>query len=527
MAEICPQSQERPKEEVIEDIDTPDVHNVAMKIQRAQEVYKTYGGIEDKPTKGEVLVWYLYELCSYFVHTVLIPIVFPLIISQTVSYLPEPRQGWLRSYKDLKCKQTEMQLYEGLVYRAIKLGGMNFSPLEWTSVSWITGLILSAPILGLVSILLDYGHSQQLIAAAATGIGALFCLPAGFVQKSWIFPPYIAAIVAANTIVGAAHARHLGLMIRGFTGSTIRKRQFPDRRSFGSWLSLYSTSAGSLGAAIIASFTYHMLRKSDHFTALWVVSIFSGLKWGVGMVHVFSTSRAISSFTEPSSNSFPMTHVVSIFKYPHAAGSLVGVFLSSFTSMCLFGGGLLYAMGYLCLETENILYLWLVYFMFPLLSLPLAHPLQQIMRLDAEKMQILGFLLSTLTSGFGFYYRTNIWSKNQMLIFAAVQGSATEGAFSVWFSWARAIGACAGFALSTAMPGNVGKTFGVSFCAGIVGMIVLIFGNISSFRGAKAAGHVIKSEKSSPVLQGIDEDGDEHFKGSVTVDVLPQGKVEV
>lgn len=308
------------------------------------------------------------------------------------------------------------------MHRAIKLGGMSFSPLEWTSISWITGLILSAPLLGLVSIRLDYGHSQQLIAAAATGIGSLFCLPAGFFKKSWIFPPYVAAIVAASTVVGASHARHLGLMITGFTGSAIPKRHFQERRSFGSWLSLHSTAAGCLGAAIIASFTHHMLRRSDHFTALWIISIFSGLKWGLGMIHIFSTNRASGSFNGLNSN--PMAHIVSIFKYPHAAGSLVGVFMSSFISMCVFGGGLLYAVGYICIERESVLYLWLMYFLLPFLSLPLTYPLQQILKLDAEKMQLLGFLLSIFTSGFGFYYRTDVWTKTHLLFFAAVQGTA-------------------------------------------------------------------------------------------------------
>ncbi|XP_073301787.1 uncharacterized protein [Primulina huaijiensis] len=543
MAESSPQIQERSKD-FEEDMATPDVQNVGMKIQRGADMYKAYGGIEEKPTRGEILIWYLYGLCSYFVHTVLIPIVFPLIISQTVPGAPEPDQGWLKSHKGLKCKQTEMQLYEGLVYRAVEVGSLNFSPLQWTSISWITGLILSAPILGLVSVNLDYGHNQQLIAGAATGIGALFCLPAGFFKKSWIFPPYIAAIVAASTIVGATHARHLGLMIRGFTGSTIRKRQFADRRSFGSWLSLYSTAAGCLGAAIMASFTYHMLSQSDHFTALWVVSIFSGLTWGVGMIHIFSTNRATSSYTDSLSDSNPLIHVVSIFKYPQAAGSLAGVFLSSFTTTCVFAGGLLYAIGYLCIKAESILYLWLAYFMCPLLSLPLAHPLQQIMRADAEKMQLLGFILSTFTSGFGFYYKTSIWSTGSILVFAAIQGSSAgllhafgrvlwldcspvgkEGAFSVWFSWARALGACAGFALATVLPGNIGKTFGVSFCAGIIGMIIVIFGNISSFRGAKAAGHVIRSENSSPLHQH--EDCSDYTKGSATMEDPTHRKVEV
>ncbi|KAL2551146.1 uncharacterized protein Fot_12676 [Forsythia ovata] len=527
--------------EMEENMDTADVHSVGVKIQRAKEIYKAYAGIEEKPTKSEVLGWYFYGLCSYFVHTVLIPIVFPLIISQTVSELSEPPQGWFKSYMGLECKQNQTQLYEGLIHRSIKVSNSKLSPLEWTSISWAGGLILSAPILGILSILLDYGHNQQLIAGAATAVGALFCLPAGFFQKSWIFPPYVAVIVVANTIGAAAHARHLGLMIRGYIGSAIHKSQFPDRKTFASWLSLYSTASGCLGAAILSSFTYHMLRKSDHFTALWVVSIFSGLIWSLGMAHIFSTNRSKSSCTiSSSSNSIPKTHVISIFKYPHAAGSLAGVFLSSFTTMCIFAAGVLYATGYLCIKPVNLLYLWLTYFMFPLVSLPLAHPLQQIIKADAVKMQLLGFLLSILTSGFGFYYRQDNWHKHHLLVFAGIQSTATgllhafgrvlwlecspvgkEGAFSVWFSWVRALGTCAGFALATAVPGNIGKAFGTAFCAGIAGMIILIFGNISSFGGAKAAGHVIKSEKASPVHE-LDNDG----ISAVDVKATP-GTVEV
>ncbi|CAI9772072.1 unnamed protein product [Fraxinus pennsylvanica] len=510
--------------EMEENMGTPDVHSVGVKIERAREIYKAYAGVEEKPAKSEVLGWYFYGLCSYFVHTVLIPIVFPLIISQTVSDPPEPPQGWSKNYMGLKCKQNQTRLYEGLIHRSIS--NSSFSPLEWTSISWAGGLIFSAPILGILSILLDYGHNQQLIAGVAIAVGAIFCLPAGFVQKSWIFPPYVAAIVVANTIGAAAHARHLGLMIRGHIGLTIRKSQFPDRKTFASWLSLYSTASGCLGAAILSSFMYYMLRKSDHFTALWVVSIFSGLTWGLGMAHIFSTNRfTSSSTTSSSSNSIPKTHVISIFKYPHAAGSLVGVFLSSFTTMCIFAAGVLYATGYLCVKPVTLLYLWLTYFMFPLVSLPLAHPLQQLIQADAVKMQLLGFSLSILTSGFGFYYRQDNWHKHHLLVFTGIHSTATgllhafgrvlwldcspagkEGAFSVWFSWVRALGTCAGFALATALPGNIGKAFGTAFCAGIVGMVILIFGNISSFGGAKAAGHVIKSEKASPV-HGLDNGG--------------------
>ncbi|XP_042045201.1 uncharacterized protein LOC121791259 [Salvia splendens] len=157
-------------------------------------------------------------------------------------------------------------------------------------------------------------------------------------------------------------------------------------------------------------------------------------------------------------------------------GALQGFFLSSFMSMCIFGAALLHAMGYSCFQTKNILFLWLTYFMVPIASLPLVHPLQLAMKLDAEKMQLLGFILSTLASGFGFYYKGAMWTKGNLFFFAAVQGSATgflhafgrvlwldcspagkEGAFSVWFSWARALGACAGFAVATSIPGNVGR----------------------------------------------------------------------
>lgn len=78
-----------------------------MASQGNREPNRAFG---DKPTKAEASVWYLYGFCSYFVHTVLIPVVFPLIISQTVSHMVEPTQGWLKSYKDLKCSHSEMQL---------------------------------------------------------------------------------------------------------------------------------------------------------------------------------------------------------------------------------------------------------------------------------------------------------------------------------------------------------------------------------------------------------------------------------
>lgn len=105
-AEISPQIQRKGMVDEV-GMATPDVHGVAIKIQRAREVY---GRFEGKPTNVEVLLWYFYGLCSYFVHTVLIPIVFPLIISQTVSDPPQPKQGWFLSHKDLNCSKNQMQM---------------------------------------------------------------------------------------------------------------------------------------------------------------------------------------------------------------------------------------------------------------------------------------------------------------------------------------------------------------------------------------------------------------------------------
>ncbi|KAF1001945.1 hypothetical protein AG4045_008584 [Apium graveolens] len=76
-------------------------------------------------------------------------------------------------------------------------------------------IILSAPVLGIISINLDYGTQPQLLAGAVTALGAIFCLPAGFFKTHWIFPPYIAAIVVAATVGTASHTRSLGAVAAG------------------------------------------------------------------------------------------------------------------------------------------------------------------------------------------------------------------------------------------------------------------------------------------------------------------------
>ncbi|XP_038683553.1 uncharacterized protein LOC119983887 isoform X2 [Tripterygium wilfordii] len=491
------------------DMATSDVDNAATKIGTTMEVYKTYKMVEEaKPLREEVWSWYLYELCTYFIHTTLMPVIFPLIISQIVHHPPKPSHGWWRTRLGLPCRENQMQLYEKLTLRSINVSTSTFSPLEWTSYSWSLGLILCSPLLDFISNQLDHGNKQLIIAGAATTIGAFFCLPVGFLKVTWIFPPYIIVIVIANIIAASFHTHHLGLIVRNFTGP---KNQFTDRRKISSWLTVCATVLGCLGSVLVSTFTYHKLQESEKFLSLWVVSIFSGLKWLAGIFHIFFIRRPSETLTTTST--LPEQHFLSIFAYPRAIRSLIAVFLSSFTTMCVFTGGLLYLLGQLCLKPTFLLFFWQTYFIFPMIALPLLRQLQLVVKANAVKMQLLGFLLSTMTSGLGFYYHDYVWHRQNVLLFAATQGtsvgllhgfgrilvldcspSGKEGAFSTWYSWVRAIGTCTGFAVASSFPGNASTYFGIAFCAATIGMSLLVFGNVSEFGGGVKAALVNDNE---------------------------------
>ncbi|GMI95603.1 hypothetical protein HRI_003229600 [Hibiscus trionum] len=516
-----------------EEINWPasNVADIPMKMESAGETSRQYSKPEHKPTTGEIWVWYVYELCSYFVHTALIPIVFSLIIGKIVNLPSEQPRGWNSSAKRLTCRiyENELQLYERLTRQSISIGNSKVSPLEWTSISWAIGLILATPALRLVSNNLDHGQNQQVIVGAATAIGAFFCLPVGFFKVTWIFPLYIAPVVVAITVATASHTRHHGLMIRGFTGPTLRRQQFPIRRGVSSRLSLYATGFGSLGTALIVAFVYYMLRIEDKFTGLWVVSIFSGLMWLAGIVHIL-TLRPGATFTSP----LPNDHFLSVFRYRHGLGSLIIVGLSSFTSMCIFTGGVLYLVGELCLKPAFLLYFWLIYFISPSVSLPLLQPVQLLLKANAVKMHLLGLILSLVTSGVGFQFRKHNWERHHILIFAAIQSTSTglmhafarvlvmdcspagkEGAFAMWFSWVKMVGACLGFAVASgAAAGNVGTSFGTAFCTAAVAMVISIYGNISDVAGAVAAGLIVGEGESNGLdnRNGIDNEDDENAK---------------
>ena len=97
---------------------TPDVHGAGAKIKRAKMAYEAYAGGGERPGKLEVFGWCFYGLCSYFIHTVLIPVVFPLIISQIS--MPWPDDAILASQpatdvivrggRSLVCRHKEVLL---------------------------------------------------------------------------------------------------------------------------------------------------------------------------------------------------------------------------------------------------------------------------------------------------------------------------------------------------------------------------------------------------------------------------------
>ncbi|CAN1174921.1 hypothetical protein LINPERPRIM_LOCUS10215 [Linum perenne] len=489
----------------------PDVHDTALKLQRAREAYAGYSDVMEKPSTVEVWIWYLYELCSYFIHSSLLPIVFPLMISQINGLPAEPDGGWITSRRNVTCRPDEIKLYEALVYKSIDFGPNKISALEWTSFSWGLGLGLSGPILWFISASLDYGSFQTLIAGTAIATGFFFCLPTGFFNVTWIFPPFIIAIVAASTIAAVTHTRQHALMVRGFAGPNLNKPRFALRRWISGWLSLYAAAAGGLGSAVMTAFTFYMLRKSEKVLSLWIVTIFSGLKWATGISHVFFI-KAGSGGDKPTNTA----HAISILAFPHAIGTLILAFLSAFTTMCIFASSFLYFAGFLCLQPATILYSWLVYFLFPLISLPAIHVFQYLIRADSAKMHMLGFILALMTSGFGFYFRVRIWQKGVVLAFAAVQGTSAgllhafqrvlltdcsppgkEGVFAAWFEWCRAAGAFAGFTVAAALPGDISTSLAVTFLTSVAGMVVLVYGHISDSGGATAAGHFGGGEDSS------------------------------
>ncbi|GAU25028.1 hypothetical protein TSUD_155020 [Trifolium subterraneum] len=102
-----------------------------------------------------------------------------------------------------------------------------------------------------------------------------------------------------------------------------------------------------------------------------------------------------------------------------------------------------------------------------------------------------------LSSGFGFYFWNSNWKWGHILIFGGVQSigsgvlhafgrvlvleyapAGKEGVFCVWYGWIRAAGLCLGFTVASVVPGQIKTSFGLAFVAALVGIVVLLFGNV-------------------------------------------------
>ncbi|XP_037458488.1 uncharacterized protein LOC119329527 [Triticum dicoccoides] len=499
----------------------PAAEETTREILVVREAYRqpaapAYVMPEEPPAMVELVGWYLYGFCSFFITHLLLPVLFPAIVTQVAfpssDFTPEAKY----TVKGASCSVHEMSMYQRLTRYSIEISSSHMSPLGWSALSWAIGILLVAPLLTQVAHHLDRGQYQSLILIAATSFGSFFCLLTGFFKTVWVFLFYILFIAASIIIAEAVHTRNLGLMIRGLAAHDSGKHLVLRRRAAASQLSLYCTAIGGIGAALMAAFMYHMLRRTDQLTGLWVVSIFSGLIWFIGICHGLFTNRPSSSSPttafEPNFIS-KLKYSMTIGRYPQAIGSLVAVFLSSFATMCIFTSGTLYAIGGVCIKPVLVLALWILYFLFPLISLPLLHPIQIIIRADAVRMQLLGFIIALFVSGAGFYFKSHRWRAAHIIIIALVQSTANgilysfgrillldasppgkEGAFAIWYAYVRCMGAMIGFAVASAGPGRAGGSFAAAFLGSFLGIIVLIFGNVSNIGALKAAGHLKGTE---------------------------------
>ncbi|KAK1408602.1 hypothetical protein QVD17_40519 [Tagetes erecta] len=122
----------------------------------------------------------------------------------------------------------------------------------------------------------------------------------------------------------------------------------------------------------------------------------------------------------------------------------------------------------------------------------------------------------------GFYYRQKNWHYSHVLFLACTQSTASgvlhafsrillmdcapsgkEGVFAAWFSWVRMFGAFVGFVIGSSGVGNVNRPFGAAFAAAVVGIVGLIFSNVSSYGGAVAAGHVYRRHETGSPTSGL------------------------
>lgn len=96
------------------DIDTPDTREIQV-VPSRPDTYSypyLYASVvpEDPPSPLELAGWYIYGFCSYFVMTVLLPVLFPLLITQVAFPPTDLSSAAVISLKGHSCSQREMAL---------------------------------------------------------------------------------------------------------------------------------------------------------------------------------------------------------------------------------------------------------------------------------------------------------------------------------------------------------------------------------------------------------------------------------
>lgn len=96
------------------DIDTPDTREIQVVPNRA-DTYSypyLYASVvpEDPPSPLELAGWYIYGFCSYFVMTVLLPVLLPLLVTQVAFPPTDLSPSAVLSLRGRSCSQREMAL---------------------------------------------------------------------------------------------------------------------------------------------------------------------------------------------------------------------------------------------------------------------------------------------------------------------------------------------------------------------------------------------------------------------------------
>ncbi|GLJ38963.1 hypothetical protein SUGI_0794330 [Cryptomeria japonica] len=393
-----------------------------------------FATLEEAPTKVELVSWSIYGLCSQFAQTFLIPVLFPLLLGQTVKPSANYMKEWDETFPNTSCSNATIKQYERLVHSSIPIGPLKISPLLLTGCVWAITTAILAPILPSLSPFLDYGNKQPIFLLLSSAIGIIACLPPGVFTDTSAMAVFLALAITGGSLSSMAYNRHLALIIRATAAAApVRQRnssiiymqdRFRIRQNAGGLISSMGTAAESVGAAIIATFTYKMLGfQSAVRLAVWITCIFCGILWAVGAAQALLLQPVRSGPDFPGGK-FNGGHgwidAFSFRKFPNAVTSAVLVFLASFAGSCAFASGILHALGHRCFESKYILFMWLAYFLVPALTGVVTGLSPKILIVNGRQMQVIGFLLVAGVSALGFIQ--NSWRPWWTIVGAGVLG---------------------------------------------------------------------------------------------------------